>query len=99
MANFAVIDGDNVLNTIVAESKAIAEEITKKTCVAFTTEPAEAGGTYVNNKFIQKKPYPSWVRDGESGWKAPVDIPEIDPENPKQYTWDESKTNWVESIA
>jgi hypothetical protein len=99
MANFAVLDNELIVNTIVAESKTIAEQVTGKTCVAFTTEPAEVGGTYVNGKFIQKQPYPSWVRDGESDWKAPVDYPTFDEKNPKYYTWDESKTSWVEEIV
>ena len=99
MANFAVIENNNVLNIIVADSKAIAEQVTGKTCIEYTVEPAEPGGTYVNNKFIRQQPYPSWVRDGESNWKSPVDYPEIDPENPKSYRWDEPITSWIEEIT
>ena len=51
MAKFAVIDGSLVINTILAESKEIAEQITGKTCIEFTTEPAEVGGTYSNGVF------------------------------------------------
>lgn len=51
MAKFAVIDGENVINTILAESKEIAEQITGKTCIEFTTESAEIGGTYINGVF------------------------------------------------
>ena len=98
MTNFAVIENNNILNTIVADSKAIAEEITGKTCIEYTVEPAEPGGTYVNSKFIKRQPYPSWVRDGESDWKPPVDLPEIDPENPKLYTWDEPTISWIEVV-
>lgn len=95
MANFAVLDGENVINTIVADSKAIAEEITGKTCVEFTTEPAEAGGTYVGGAFILRKPYPSWVLNADNIWEAPVAQPEFDEENPVYYTWDESTTSWI----
>ena len=95
MANFAVLDGENVLNTIVADSKAIAEEVTGKTCVEFTTEPAETGGTYVGGVFIKSKPYPSWVLNAYNVWEAPVASPENDPENPVSYTWDESTTSWI----
>ena len=94
--NFAVIDGNNVINTIFADSKVIAEEVTGKTCIEFTTEPAEVGGTYIDGKFVKKQPYPSWIREGESFWKAPVDEPEFDPENKKDYVWDESTVNWIE---
>lgn len=92
MANFAVIEGDNVLNTIVAESKAIAEEVTGKTCVLFTTECAEPGGTYVNGKFIHRKPHASWILDKDGNWQAPVEAPKDD----KSYVWDETTTSWVE---
>jgi hypothetical protein len=95
MPNFAVLDGENVLNTIVADSKAIAEEVTGKTCVEFTTESAEAGGTYVGGVFIQRKPFASWVLNADNTWEAPVAAPEFDPENPVDYTWDESTTSWI----
>jgi len=95
MSNFAVIDNKNVINTIIANSKEVAEEITGKTCIEFTNEPAEQGGTYINGSFIKKKPYPSWIQSG-SDWLPPVAFPEVDPENPKYYVWDESVVSWVE---
>jgi hypothetical protein len=97
MANFAVLDGENVLNTIVADSKAIAEEVTGKICVEFTTEPAEAGGTYVGGVFIPRKPYASWVLNADNVWEAPVAAPEFNPENPVLYTWNEETISWIES--
>jgi hypothetical protein len=96
MANFAVIENGAVINIILADSKAIAEEITGATCVAYTTESAEIGGTYVNKKFIKHKPFPSWITDGDSGWIPPVEHPVIDEENRKRYNWDEDTTSWVE---
>ena len=96
MAKFAVIDGDNVINTILADSKEIAEEVTGKNCIEFTTEAAEVGGTYVDGKFVKKQPYPSWIREGESSWKAPVDKPGLEPEGNKDYIWDEPTINWIE---
>lgn len=93
MANFAVLDGINVINTIIAESKAVAEEVTGKTCVAFTeTDNAEAGGTYENKKFIPKKPFASWVLNADNVWEAPVEHPT----DGKSYLWDEPTTSWVE---
>jgi hypothetical protein len=90
---FAVIDGTNILNTIVCDSKTVAEELTGKTCIEFTDEPAEVGGTYVSNKFRRVKPYPSWVYDGNHDWNPPVPYPI---EDGKAYTWDEESTSWVE---
>ena len=51
MAKFAVIEGSLVTNTILAESKEIAEAVTNKTCIEYTDEPAEVGGTYSNGVF------------------------------------------------
>jgi hypothetical protein len=96
MKNFAVLDNENVLNTIIAESKVIAEEITGKNCVEFTTENAETGGTYVNGIFIQRKPYSSWVLDEEFNWKAPVLYPD---DTSKLYDWSEETISWVEVVT
>ena len=93
MANFAVVDNDNVLNTIVAESKEIAEQVTGKTCIEFTTEPAEPGGTFDGTDFIRVKPYPSWILNEEKDWEAPTERPT---EEGKFYTWDEENASWVE---
>jgi len=44
MVNFAVIDSNKVVNTIVADTKEIAEEATSKLCVEYTDEsPARIG--------------------------------------------------------
>jgi hypothetical protein len=54
MANFAVIENGNVINTIVAESKTLAEEVTGKTCVEYTSEnPARIGLGYDGTTFEQ----------------------------------------------
>lgn len=95
MANFAVLDGENVLNVILADSKTIAEEITGKVCVEFTTESAEPGGTYTNGIFLKRKPYPSWILNSENEWVAPVPAPEFNLENPIDYYWNESTISWV----
>lgn len=102
MANFAVLDGENISNIIVAESKAIAEEVTGKVCVEFTIEHnvpsrAEPGGTYVGGVFIPRKPYNSWILNANNQWEAPVVYPEFDLENPKYYTWNEETISWIES--
>jgi len=98
MGTFAAIENNIVLNRIVAESKAIAEEITGATCVEYTTELVEVGGTYLNGKFVRRKPYDSWVTDGDASWLPPVDPPAEDLENPKHYTWNEETISWVEVV-
>lgn len=93
MANFAVLDGENVINTITADSKVIAEEITGKICIEYTTENAESGGTYTNGRFIPRKPYPSWVLNEYDSWQAPVPRPQ----EGGPFVWDESITNWFDT--
>lgn len=54
MANFAIIEDGKVTNTILAESKAIAEEVTGKTCVEYTdSNPACIGLGYDGTTFEQ----------------------------------------------
>lgn len=53
MANYAVIENNTVINIIIADSKEIAEEVTKQTCVEYTNEsPAGIGYTYNGTNFI-----------------------------------------------
>jgi hypothetical protein len=59
MADFAVVENNIVLNTIVAESKAIAEEVTGKTCIQYTeANPAHIGLGYDGTTFEQPAPDP-----------------------------------------
>jgi hypothetical protein len=53
MKNFAVIDGINIINKLVADSKEIAEQATGKVCVEYTsTDTVDPGGTYIDGIFI-----------------------------------------------
>jgi hypothetical protein len=94
MASFAVLEGQNVINIIEANSKSDAEIVTGKTCVETTDKPAQIGGTYVNGKFIKIKPFPSWIKDGDSDWKAPIEAPTPDPEDLKVVVWNETTLTW-----
>lgn len=52
--NFAIIENNLVENIIVAESKAIAEQVTSKTCVEYTdANPAHIGLGYDGSTFEQ----------------------------------------------
>ena len=47
MITYAVLDGDTVINIIVADSQDIAEQVTGKECIVYTEEnPAVINGTY-----------------------------------------------------
>jgi len=54
MANYAVIKDGTVINTIVADSKEIAEQVTNLTCIEFQLEPGApgVGWTYDGTNFI-----------------------------------------------
>jgi hypothetical protein len=95
MPKYAVIVGIEVINIIQAESLQDAERITGFSCVEYTEEPAEPGGTYENGRFIQIKPYPSWILNEEFKWQAPIPYPN----DGKNYVWDEAILNWSEVPA
>lgn len=74
MGKFAVIDGQDIINIIEAETLEVAQTATGKTCIQFTNEPAGTGGTYVDGKFIPKKPdnwNESWTLDEFDVWQPP----------------------------
>lgn len=92
MAKFAVIDGNKVLNTIVADSKEIAEQVTGYTCIEFTSEPAEPNGFYNGIEFIYHQPFPSWVLNSNNIWEAPIPKPDAG----EDWKWDEESLAWIE---
>lgn len=74
MPKYAAIQEDGIVfNTIVAETKEIAESIVGLPCVEYTNEPAEPGGTWDGQKFIPRKPGPDyiWNEDSQS-WIEPL---------------------------
>jgi hypothetical protein len=89
MSNFAVLDGEEVTNIIVADSLSTAQSITGATCVDCTGDMnAQIGGSYVDGNFRPVKPFPSWVYSNGS-WNAPVECP--DP----TMVWDEDDLSWI----
>lgn len=69
---------DRVSNTIVAESKEFAEEITGLSCIEITdsTGFANIGYEFINNKFRSVSPGNEYVyNDFTSTWEIPEEIP------------------------
>ena len=61
----------------------------------FRKNYASIGFTYdkTRDAFIPPKPYPSWTLvEDTCQWSAPV----TEPDDDKNYRWDEPTTNWVE---
>ena len=92
MATFAVIDKDNkVINRIVADDLATAEEVTKSTCV-LCDGTSVIGGTWNGTVFTAPQPYPSWTISAPTWtWTAPVPYPE----GQVGYKWDEATKSWI----
>lgn len=44
------------------------------------------------DRFLPKKPYPSWVYDENFICVAPI----MEPDDDKEYNWDEENQTWVE---
>ena len=63
---------------------------------------ASINGTYdeVNDRFLNQKPFASWILDENNDWKAPVDAParSVDAEGNYDYSiiyvWDEDNQQW-----
>lgn len=95
MANYAVIDNGTVVNTIVADSLEVAQELTGLTCLEYTDESPLGIGWYwdnATNAYIVPSPFPSWVYNSElKNWEAPVAMPV---EEGKGFTWNEETTSW-----
>jgi hypothetical protein len=57
MPTFAIVENGVVINTLMADSKAIAEEVTSKTCIEYTaSNPACIGLGYDGTTFEQQPP-------------------------------------------
>jgi hypothetical protein len=96
MKKFALVNGNIVINTVVAESK--PEDIQEGTFIEVTSETNEPaiGSTYnaEEAKFILPQPYASWVLDTETCiWEAPSTKPQNG-----YYRWDESSLSWIEMV-
>jgi hypothetical protein len=96
MKKFAFINGNNVLNIVVAEEKPQDSDLGIFVEYNETTNNAVIGGTYneEKNKFIDIQPHASWVLDTETCiWEAPSAKPETG-----YYRWDEMSLSWVELV-
>ena len=65
MKTFAVIENEKVLNTIIADSKAIAEEVTGKTCVEYTESNPACIGLGYNGITFEQHPLPEIIIEEE----------------------------------
>ena len=95
MKKYAFINGENILNIVVAEKQPDSTEF--GIFVEYSdVNPAVIGGKYDadNNAFIAPKPYESWILDENNNWSAPSSKPETG-----YYRWDESSLSWVQMVS
>ena len=85
--NYAVIDENNtVINTIVANDDFVADD---NFIEYLDSNPAYIGGDYIESKFYSPQPFPSWSRDGQGNWVAPIEMP-----TEGEYSWNEELQQW-----
>ena len=93
---YAKLNNLTVENIIVAEDSVIAYQNGYHVKVTEQTGPALIGGSYdqVNNKFIDPKPFESWVLNNKFEWESPIG------ENPDRLNkiWDEETQAWVDRV-
>jgi|TARA_R110000796_G_scaffold79585_1_gene176717 hypothetical protein len=65
---------------------------------SFRKQGAVVGGTYdsIKDKFINPKPYPSWILNVNDDWESPIgDIPSTTTDGSRDhYNWNESNQSW-----
>jgi hypothetical protein len=78
MPKYAAIQENGIVfNTIFSDTKEIAEEFTGLSCVEYTDEPAEPGGTWDGSNFFPVKPAPHFIWDDTSKkWVDPTESEE-----------------------
>jgi hypothetical protein len=92
MKNFALVNGNLVINIVVAEEK--PSDVLLGSFIEYNedTNIAEIDGTYdfENNKFISKQPFASWTLNTENfKWQAPIEKPQ------NATVWNEESQSWI----
>lgn len=97
MTYFAEIKNDKVVRVIVATQKVIDDNYTGKWIETYIDnltrkQYAGIGMSYdkVKDKFISRKPYPSWSLDINDDWQSPIQRPT----DGKMYSWNEKNLTW-----
>jgi len=87
---YALVDEHNVvINTIIVNDDFIAED----NFIEYTeSNSAYIGGDYLGGYFYPPQPFPSWSRDDNGNWIAPVLMP-----TDGEYYWNEENQQWVAS--
>lgn len=97
MANYAIIENEEITNVIVADTVEIAEQVTGLQAVITTDDLVRGAGRGATfdaelGFYVSPSPFPSWIMNTESRvWEAPVPYPT----DGVMYQWDETAGDWV----
>lgn len=58
------------------------------------TNPAYIGGDFYEGFFYPEQPFPSWSRNGQGNWEAPIPYPN----DGLMYLWDEEACDWIPMV-
>jgi hypothetical protein len=92
MSTYALIVGDKVANTVVADADWIATQ-PGNWGEYDDARPAGIGWSwdFAAQRAYPPQPFPSWTLDENYRWEAPVPYPT----DGGSYTWDEDAQSWV----
>jgi hypothetical protein len=93
---YAKIENEIIVNVIVCSDTEISNFPGFFVKVTENTKEPIIGGSYdiANNKFLNIKPFSSWVLDENFDWISPKGV---NP-NPATNTWDEENQEWVPAV-
>jgi hypothetical protein len=90
--DISVFDSENPSSKLLDAVKAQFGAVDYKSCTVHGD--AYIGGTFLDNRFVVPKPYPSWVLNVETyEWESPVGSP-VEPNS----VWDEETLSWIPVI-
>ena len=93
---FVVMDGDSLTSERLKEECG-AHSYHKVVNPSKEILGAKEDQYWNGQRFIWDPPYPSWIFSDEINmWVPPIIPPAFDPENPKNYVWNEELLNWEE---
>jgi hypothetical protein len=99
MANFALVNQDNLIVTVVVADKEYIDSGALGDPANWIEDTPERKGTAgvgktwdpIDQAFIGEQPWPSWFLNRDFEWEAPVPRPE----DGNVYRWHEEILNWV----
>lgn len=93
MPQYAVYETDKIVNVIIAEDKASAEEFSEMNAIESIDGAPWIDWYLVDGFWVSPKPYPSWNLNDEYEWEAPTSKPN----DGALYLWDEESLSWIKN--